>query len=414
MKSTIVLAAALMLGASAPALAQNGASAAQQTRAGQAGSAAAPAVSPSPKARPMIVELQKAVIARDAAAIPAKVAAAQAVATTKEDRYLIGKLQLDAAVAANDNAGLAAAVDAIAASGYQSPAEVAKLYSALGTTFYSQKQYGQAAAVLQKASALDPTNGELFIDLGEARFALAQPADAVAAFQRAIALKTAGGGKADEALYKRALGIAYQSKLPSAIEMGRAWAAAYPGPQSWHNAIGVYRNLSKQDVEGTLDLLRLMQAAGALTTAGDYALFAQAAAEQSNFNEAQAVIDAGIAAKVVDPAAAEFKEIVSGLKTARKSTRESLEEARKMSPAPAALLRIGDRYYAMGDYAEASEVYREVLAKPGADAEIANLHLGMALARSGDKAGASAALGAVTGSRADIAKYWLTYVRQTS
>ena len=34
----------------------------------------------------------------------------------------------------------------------------------------------------------------------------------------------------------------------------------------------------------------------------------------------------------------------------------------------------------------------------------------MALARSGDKAGATAALNAVTGARAEIAKYWLTYL----
>ena len=44
--------------------------------------------------------------------------------------------------------------------------------------------------------------------------------------------------------------------------------------------------------------------------------------------------------------------------------------------------------------------------------DLANLHLGMALARSGDKAGATAALNAVTGPRADIAKYWLLYVQQ--
>jgi hypothetical protein len=36
----------------------------------------------------------------------------------------------------------------------------------------------------------------------------------------------------------------------------------------------------------------------------------------------------------------------------------------------------------------------------------------MALARSGDKAGATAALNAVTGARADVAKLWLAYVNQ--
>ena len=46
----------------------------------------------------------------------------------------------------------------------------------------------------------------------------------------------------------------------------------------------------------------------------------------------------------------------------------------------------------MGNYAKAAELYRVALAKPGVDADVANLHLGMALARAGDKAGATAAL----------------------
>ena len=50
--------------------------------------------------------------------------------------------------------------------------------------------------------------------------------------------------------------------------------------------------------------------------------------------------------------------------------------------------------------------------KPDGDAALANLHIGMALARSGDKAGATAALNAVTGPRAEIAKFWLTYLAQ--
>jgi hypothetical protein len=35
----------------------------------------------------------------------------------------------------------------------------------------------------------------------------------------------------------------------------------------------------------------------------------------------------------------------------------------------------------------------------------------MALTRAGDKPGATAALNAVTGARADIAKYWLLYLQ---
>ena len=66
----------------------------------------------------------------------------------------------------------------------------------------------------------------------------------------------------------------------------------------------------------------------------------------------------------------------------------------------------------MGAYASAVAAYKLAMAKPDGDAALANLHIGMALARSGDKTGATAALSAVTGPRSEIAKYWLTYVNQ--
>jgi Flp pilus assembly protein TadD len=76
-----------------------------------------------------------------------------------------------------------------------------------------------------------------------------------------------------------------------------------------------------------------------------------------------------------------------------------------------ALIRIGDSYAALGDNAKAIEVYRAALKKPDVDAAVANIHLGIALARSGDKAGAKAAFEAVTGPRAEVAKYWLLYLQ---
>ena len=109
------------------------------------------------------------------------------------------------------------------------------------------------------------------------------------------------------------------------------------------------------------------------------------------------MIDAGIAAHVVDPSTAQFRHMIAVLKSKPKATAADLEAAMKMSPSASNLLRIGDRYYGMGNYSKAAEIYRQVAAKPGADKDVANLHLGMALARAGDKAGATAALNSVTG-----------------
>jgi tetratricopeptide (TPR) repeat protein len=424
MKLMTTTAALAFVAVSAPAAGQYGASAPppqrveqpmqqpQQAPTEQGTAQQAPTVKPSKQAMKAIVDLQTAVKSNDVANIPAKVAAAQAVAQTKEDRYLIAVFQRQAAIAANNNVALASATEALANSGVLDTAKIAALYLDLGAKQFNAKQYSQAVAAFQRAATLTPNDPETLELVAQGMAAGGQYGEAAGAFQRAIRARVAAGQKPDEMMYRRALSAAYEAHLPTAAQLARDWVTAYPTPDSWRNAIAVFRNGSHQDEEGTLDLLRLMQATGAMSTAGDYALFAETAADQSNYNEAQTVIDAGIAAHVVDPSSAQFRDIVAALKSKPKATAADLEAASKMSPSAINLLRIGDRYYGMGNYGKAAEVYRQVAAKPGADRELANLHLGMALARAGDKAGATAALNAVTGARSDIAKYWLVYVQQ--
>jgi tetratricopeptide (TPR) repeat protein len=421
MKLMITTAVLALAAISAPAAGQNYGTTpppaqrpetAQAQASAQEQSSQVPSVKPSNKALKAIVDLQNAVKANDVANIPAKIAAAQAVAQTKEDRYLIALFQGQAAAAAKDNVAFANAVEAIASTGILDTPKLAGLYVDLGVKQYNAKQFPQAVAAFQRAATLDPKNGETLELLAQGMAASGQNADAVGVFQRAIQARLAAGQKADNDIYERAVSAAYVAKSPATMQLARDWVAAYPSPQSWWKAIAIYRNQSQQDVEGTLDLLRLMQATGAMTHPGEYAVFAESAADQTNYNEAQAVIDAGIAAHVVDPSNSEFRDIIAGLKAKKIATAADLEEATKMSPSPINLLRIGDRYYGMGNYSKAADIYRQVLTKPGVDKDLANLHLGMALARAGDKAGATAAFNAVSGPRADIAKFWLVYVQQ--
>jgi tetratricopeptide (TPR) repeat protein len=368
-------------------------------------------IKPSPKALKALIDLQTAVKANDTANIPAKVAAAQAVASTPQDRYLIAQLQLQAAAHANDTAGAAAAADAMAASGIGDRAQLAKLYGSIGGSFYNAKQYDRAAAAYTRAIELNPGDTDSQEMLGESHFAAGQKAEAAAAFQRAIQMTTAAGKKPDEGLLKSAVKVAYDQQSPSAVELARQWVAAYPSPASWSDAIAIYRNLNHPDVEGTMDLYRLMALTGSLT-GPQYAQYSRAAAAEGNFNEAQAAYDAGVAAKLINPAGSEYSDLTSGLKGKPKATAADLAAATKTAVNGTALLRIGDRYYAMGDYAKAVELYKMSMGKPGVDTSVANLHIGMALTRAGDKAGATAALNSVTGPRADIAKFWLTYLNQ--
>lgn len=374
---------------------------------------AAPATSQiklSKKASKAIVALQTAVKANDVATIPTKLAEAQAVAETAEDRYAIGQLQLTAALAAKNNEAAILAVDYIATANYLPKPTVAGLYNQLGVEFFNAKNKPRAQQLFQKALTVDPANSEAQRLLAETQMST-DPAQAAATMKKAMLDAVASGKKLPEDSYKRAVKAAYDSKSPDAVEIGRYWVAAYPNAESWRNSIAIYRNMMRPNVQGSLDLLRLMRAAGAMSTSGDYTLYATAAADQGNFNEAQSVIDEGTAnqrLKTSDPVA---RDTINGLKSKPKASPAELEASVKSAASGSSLVKIGDRFYGLGNYARAAELYRQALTK-GADASLANLHLGMALARTGDNAGAKAALSAVSGPNAEIAKYWLIYVNR--
>jgi Flp pilus assembly protein TadD len=362
-------------------------------------------------------ELAKALEANASADVSAQVTAAHAAAKSPEEHYLAYQLQLKAAMGAKNEAEMGKAVAGMLSTGV-APAELqGPLHLANGKVKYNQKQYAEAAAEFQKVLQLDPANAEAKNLLTQTQLNSASPADAVAMLQKSIAEQSAGGAKAPEALYKRALSAAYKAKLPAAVDISRQWVADYPTPANWSDAIRIYRNFHELDDAATLDLLRLARAAGALNGEADYDRYAYAALMKGYPGEAKTVLEEGIKAGVVNPEKSPFKEEIAQAKTKSAGEEASLDSSAKSALAGGtakAALATGDSHYTYGQYAKAAELYRAALKKSGADANLINLHLGMALARSGDKAGATAALNAVTGPRADIAKYWLAYVSTLS
>jgi tetratricopeptide (TPR) repeat protein len=356
------------------------------------------------------MDLQTAVKANDTASIPAKIAAAQAVAQTKDDRYAIAKLQLDAAVAAKDSAAEAAAVDAVAASGFLDTPNITGLYRQIGVAAYNAKQYDQAAALFQKAATTSPNDAETVKFLGLAQNMAGHKAEASASLARALQLSAAAGQKPEEDLYKQAIGIAYGAKIPAAIDLGRQWVTAYPSPSSWHDALVIYRNLGNVDQSAALDIMRLARATGSMQGTGDYNIYTAETINAQNYGEAKAVLDEGLASGKIKASDPVIQDIQNALKGKAAPTAAELATREAAAKVPNAYMRVGDAYYGAGNYQKAAEMYRNAGQK-GADANLANLRLGEALARAGDKAGAAAAFGKVTGSQAELAKFWLVYAR---
>lgn len=367
----------------------------------------------SEQASPAIIKLQDAVKANNFAAVPGLVAQANAKAKTADDRYAIAALQARAAQAQKDNAGLAAAIDAMVATGRVPANEVQGLNLNAAQARYELKQYDQAATRADQVLAADPNNVNALLLLSETRIAQNRPGDAVPLLAKAIQLRAASGQKAPEGWYNRAAALAFNNKLPSAAQLARDWAKAYPSAESWRAAILAFEPASGLKGDELLDLYRLQRAAGAMKSDADYGRYANIAMRAELHGEAKAVLDEGFAANAINrnkPDVAQFYAAAGPKATTGRTGLATAERTALASGAARSAMAAGDAHMSYGEYGKAASLYRAALGKSGVDAGLTNLRLGIALARAGDTAGATAAFNAVTGPRAGLAKLWADWL----
>jgi tetratricopeptide (TPR) repeat protein len=364
----------------------------------------------SPKAQKAIVELQTAVNANDTAAIPEKLAAAQKVAESPDEKYFVAVNQLKAALNANDLAAAQVGLQAMEASGGGDTATLVGQYSNLGVKYYEKKQIDQAGAAFEKAVALDANNPSATKLLGSIRDMQGRKAEAITLLQKSLTLTKAAGQNPKESDYKFAAKLAYETKSPASAEITRSWLSDYPTATNWRDALRIYRDVNAIEGESKIDVMRLARAANALNGEGDYFGYATELVSRGHLNEAKAVIDEGGAKKAIDVNNNVFKQFAP--KFAKMPTRAAIDASAKTALAGGSAksaMDAGDALYGVGAFGEAAPLYKAAASR-GGDANTANLRLGMALARSGDKAGATAALNAVTGAQANTAKYWLIWL----
>ena len=364
----------------------------------------------SKEAGKAIIELQNAVKAKDAAMIAVKLAAAQKIAKTPDEKFLVASQQIHAAMDANDLVAIRAGVDALAASGSAENPDLAARYADLGRRYKAAGQVDQAVAMLNKSLSIDANQLSALINLAAIKDSQGQKAEAVALMQKSFLASKAKGVKVEEGNYKFAAGLAYAQRLPLANDLARQWFAAYPSPASLRDSIRIYRDLNRPPQSQLIDLLRLGRAANALSGETDYFALGSALVNAGKLAEAKTLLGEAKTAPKVDATKSAFTDLVK--RSAAAPTRVAIDASAKTALAGAngkAMIDAGDGLYGVGAYAEAVPLYRAALSK-GGDAGLANLHLGMALARSGDKAGATAALNAVTGINADVARYWLMWL----
>ena len=364
-----------------------------------------------------LAEAQKLQTAGDQTGALAKIAEAEAFpGATPDDIYMTNAVKLNTATQTKNDALIKDALTKMLATGKVSATDKPKFIRVLGQLAYNAKDYNGATIAFEELISLNPNDTDSMIALAELYYAQKVNGKAVDTINKAIATNKAAGTPAPEAWYRRALGIAFDGKVAGAVQPAAlALVNAYPNPVNWRDAVLIARDSFPQlDEQTQLDFLRLQAATGALNGERDFVEYADTALGRGLPGEAESAIKQGIAKNMVTPSkplVAELLKSAQGKVPADKASLPGLEKDSKTSPKLA--LGTGDAYYGYGDYAKAATLYKEAVGGAGVDPSIANLRLGAALARSGDKAGANEALKQVKGgAREVLAQYWMAYVAQ--
>lgn len=380
----------------------------------QPAAAAQPQLQPSKEARPALAALQKAVNEKKTAEIPALAQAALAVAKTPVDRFFAYQLQLQPAIDSKNDPALLAAMEGMIASGVPTGTQLANLQLNAARLNYNAGATDKAATQIEQAIALDANKADSYLILGEIRNRQKRPAEAVAAMQKGMALQQQAGQPIDQKVADRTLAIAYNARLPIARELAMTQVKRAPNAKNWRTAIKIFEQGSNLTAADKIDLFRLQRATNSFEGEGDYFPYVDALMTRGLPGEAKVVLDEAFAANKLDRSKNPWREMHSSVSARTAADRASLAAGERTALAAAnarPALNTGDAFLSYGDYARAIALYRAALNKPGVDADLANLRLGIALARSGDRAGATTALNAVKGSRAGIAQMWLTYLQ---
>ena len=364
---------------------------------------------------------QTALGAKDTATAEPLVAQVEAAAKNEDEKYIAQALRLNVEAikvgAGGPAAGLKAPLDALLANPRTPSTDLPRYAYQRGVIASNEKDYQGAATFFERAQQLGYQDPNLPLQLVKLRFDAGDNAGGLAALDKVVAAQTAAGQKPDETLYRLAISKTSQAKQPQqTLAWIERYLAAYPSQKNWRDMVVFYgiqpQSAVPMDKGQKIDLYRLLRSGKALADQYDYEIYAQWAIDLGLPWEAKSVIQEGRAAGKI-PANSENANGLLASANKFISNEGSLDSLTSRAKAGTAKLAAstGDAQLGSGNYPAAIELYRAALQKGGVDADAVNTRLGIALANSGDKAGAQAAFAAVKGApRTDIAKLWTSYL----
>ena len=350
----------------------------------------------------------------------------EAAATTDDDKYIAAALRYDfensklaLAQVQNPNAPvdetlLAKPLDALIASPSTPQADKAKYLYRRGALAFNGGQYPVAIQYFtqaKQAGYVDPNLDALIV---KAKLQSGNTAEGLAELNAQMKQQEAAGQKPTEQFYRFAISNALKSKNSAlGTDLLQRWVRAYPTAKNWRDALFVYGmqrdSIAQLDANQQIDVFRLMSQTNSLADQYDYAQYAQLAYKRGLPSEAQTAVKAGQASGKLAAGNKMATDLLTDAGTAIRAegSLSSTEAKAKASANGKLAAQTADAYLGQGNNSKAVELYTAALAKGGVNNDEVNLHLGIAQARTGDKAAAMTSFDKVQAQPlAAIAGFW--------
>ncbi len=362
-----------------------------------------------------------AILAKDYATAEPELAKADAAAKTDDEKYYAsylryameaGKAQAAAGPTGNlDTSKMLPPLDAVIANP-KTPADVRpQVEFTRATIAYDAKDYALAVKMFSAAQQHGSQEPKLTYFLAQAKSATGDNSD--------MDKLAASGAPQSDDFYKAGIGRAKAAgQRDQELIWLKRWLVASPKGTTWNLVLANYAlgptSMAKLDKRQMVDLFRLMRQTNSLVDQDYYEDYAQKAFDVGLPDEAKSVIAEGKAkGKIAGNGNSNIQALnsQSNAQVASEGSFEALERKASASASGALSAQTGDAYLSRSNYPKAIELYKQALSKGAANADEVNTHLGIALALSGDKAGAKAAFAAVkVAPRSEMAGFWTTWL----
>jgi hypothetical protein len=356
----------------------------------------------------------------DGAITELKKAQAEKGKKTDYDNYIIDSMLAMSYYSQKDFKDAAPLLQETATSQYSNPEQSKQWLTAVMGIYYQEKNYPECISVGQELVKRGGAASDVYTTIALSQTALGKNKEAAKTIQQIIDKQS----KPEEKLLAFQWNAYLKANDPEdASKVVEQLVKYYPKPDYWLNALSPLLRMNIQDAHLQLDVFRLMNEVGVLTRPGDYSEMAGLALDQGYPGETVAVLQKAFANHVfTDPRdEARYQHLMTGAQQKADSDQKSLpQQAQQAQNASTGdpLVSVGAAYLSYNQPDKAIDLIQQGIAKGNLKyPEQANLLLGVAELHAHKNADARKAFDKVAESSnqgyAHLGKLWALHAEGT-